>query len=109
MPSVGRVQQEKFTIEGIAKRKTLCFRETGDGVQEEFLAFVGVLQSPGLAAVGRFVYARLFAFAARHHVSGAGIERHDAAKVEGFAAFDARATLTPRKLVSSPLVSTCHH
>ena len=62
------------------------FREAGDGVEKEFLAFVRVLQSPGFAAVGRFVDARFFAFAAGHDVGSGSVERHDAAKVERVAA-----------------------
>src|SRR5260370_11327505 len=79
-------QQEKFAIDGITKRKALRFRETGDGVQEEFLAFVGVLQSPGFPAIRRLVNAGHSACAAGHHVSRAGVERHDASKVERFSA-----------------------
>ena len=62
------------------------FREAGDGVEKEFLAFVRVLQSPGFAAVGCFVDARFFAFAAGHDVGSGSVERHDAAKVERVAA-----------------------
>jgi len=71
--AVSCAQQKKFAIEGIAERKAARFREAGDGVEKELLAFVGVLQFPRYAAVGCFVDAGFFAFAAGHDVGGGDV------------------------------------
>jgi len=61
-------------------------REAGDRVEEELLAFVGVLKVPGFTAVSCFVDAGFFTFAAGHRVSGGGVESDDAAEIERVAA-----------------------
>src|SRR5260370_41692409 len=63
MVAVCRVQQEKFAIDGITKRKAARFRQTGDRVEKKYLALVRGLQVPGLAAVGGFCDTGFFAFA----------------------------------------------
>src|SRR5216684_4164842 len=84
--AVGCAQQEKFAIEGIAQRGAVRFGEASDRDEKEFLAFVRILQSPSCAAVDSFIDARLFAFAAGHHVGNLLAKRHDPAKVERIAA-----------------------
>src|SRR4029077_12906927 len=74
-------KQEKFAIDGITERKATRFREAGDRIEKKVLPLVHVLQTPGFAAVCCFVNARLFAFAAGHHVSRGRVEGHVSAKV----------------------------
>src|SRR5882762_3606822 len=56
-------QKEKFPVDRIAQCKTTQCSKAGDRVQKEFLALVGVLESPGLTAVGCLVNAGFFTFA----------------------------------------------
>src|SRR5919109_4208445 len=63
MFAVGRLQQKKFTVDGIAEGKALFFGKASDGVEEEFFAIVRVLQVPGFAAIGGFVDTGFFALA----------------------------------------------
>ena len=58
------------------------FRIADQRVKKETGALVGVLQFPGLAAVGSFVDPRLIAIAARHDIRGIRAERVDIAKIE---------------------------
>src|SRR5206468_5833902 len=74
--------QEKFAVDGIAKREAASFRVAGDRVEKKLLALVRVLKPPRFAAVGRLVNARLFAFSAGHQIGHLLVERHDPEKVE---------------------------
>src|SRR6266704_769896 len=89
--AVPRFEQKKLAVDGITEGKALFFGNTSDGVEKELLAIVRVLQFPGFAAVGGFVDAGFFAFAAGHDVSSLLAEGNDAAKVERSAALDMEA------------------
>ena len=76
------LEDQEFSVDGIAERETNCFGKTCDGIKEERFIDVGVLLLPGLAAVGRLVDAGFIAFTAGHEVSGGVVEGDDAAKIE---------------------------
>src|SRR5260370_22308702 len=93
--TVGREEEQEFAIHGIAESQAFVWGPAAQGVQEEFLACISVLQLPGFVAVGRLVNARFFAFAARHHISVIGVERNDSAKVELVSAVHVKALPGP--------------
>ena len=80
--AVAGVEDEEFSVDGIAEGKTHFFREASDGIEEERFIYVGVLLLPGGAAVGGFVDAGFVAFAAGHEIGGGVAEGDDAAKIE---------------------------
>src|SRR5207249_9399092 len=55
MLAIKCAQQEKFAVDGIAKREAASFRVAGDRVEKKLLALVRVLKPPRFAAVGRLV------------------------------------------------------
>ena len=91
MPAVFRPEEEKLAIEGIAERQATRVQEAGNRVEEELLAFIGVLKAPVFTAVGCFLDAGFLAFAAGHQVSGGGVESDDSAEIERVAARDVKA------------------
>src|SRR5216684_1088012 len=80
--TIGGLQQQETSVDGIAESKTICGRRAGDGIQEESIIQIGVLQFPVDAAVDGFVDLGFVAFAAGHERRGFVIESDDAAKIE---------------------------
>src|ERR1700687_1157231 len=91
MLAVGRGQEEKLAVEGIAECEAVRLRETSDRIKKDFLPVAGVLQLPSFTAVGCFVDAGLFTFAAGYHVSNGGVKSNDAAEIKRVASHDVQA------------------
>jgi len=79
---VDSMDDEKFSVDGIAQSETDFFGEASDGVEEKGLVDVGVELLPGLAAVGGFVNAGFIAVATGHQIGSGVAEGDDAAKIE---------------------------
>ena len=80
--TIGGLQQQESSVDGIAESKTICGRRAGNGIQEESIIQIGVLQFPVDAAVDGFVNLGFVAFAAGHEIRSFVIESDDAAKIE---------------------------
>jgi hypothetical protein len=78
---VGAEHQELAT-HGITQCNAMNFRIASQRIQKESPALVGILQFPGFTAVGRFVYPRLVAFTARHHVRRIFAESFNVPKIK---------------------------
>src|SRR5207302_7615838 len=88
--AIGRLQQEKFAVDGITEGQALFFGKASKGVEKELLAIVGVLKLPGFAAVGSLVDARFVSVAAGHDVGSFFAECHHTAKIQRIRIFNAQ-------------------
>src|SRR5260370_33380306 len=82
MLAVLGAEEQEFAVDSIAERDAFLFRYALQCVEKKLLPLVCVLQVPGIAAVGCFVNARLFAFLAAHQVGNLRVQRRNSAKAE---------------------------
>src|SRR5216684_3767236 len=68
--TIGGLQQQETSVDGIAESKTICGRRAGNGIQKESIIQIDVLQFPVDAAVDGFVNLGFVAFAAGHEIRG---------------------------------------
>jgi len=91
------LEDEKFSIDGITKRKAFYFRHAGNGIEKESFVHVCELKFPSRAAIGGFVDARFISFAARHEVGSGVADGNDAAEIKVRLAGDCEAS--PRRAI----------
>src|SRR5882724_511855 len=90
--AINGLQDEKFSIDRITKRKAFYFRHAGNGIEKESFVHVCELKFPRRAAIGGFVDPRFISFAARHEVGSGVADGNDAAEIKVRLAGDGEAS-----------------
>jgi hypothetical protein len=86
--AVAGVDEKELAVHRIAQGEALFFGDADERVEEESRTLVGKLEFPTFAAVGGFVDARIFGFAAGHGIGDLFIEGLDSAEIERDAGID---------------------
>src|SRR5579863_4211912 len=75
MLSIFGSHYKKLTVYRIAKSETVHLVTASNGIKKKCFSWIGVLLSPGLAAIRSFVDTGIVSFAAGHHVRNVFVER----------------------------------